>query len=105
MAAQILPRTEQMVRLQAVTLLRCWPEWGLWLRSDTLHLGAESGPSMRHLLEGQPFISSIGGARLRPERALELKRRLWTLLEEFREDDEGGEDYTLSLQFVRGRVE
>lgn len=105
LAAQILPRTAGMVRLSSQFMLEKQPKWGYWLRPDKLHLGSRGGPPMRHILEGEPFVSSIGTARLTPARALELKRRLWDLLTEFEDDDAAGEDYTLSITLVRGQLE
>ncbi|GHF93355.1 hypothetical protein GCM10017783_01650 [Deinococcus piscis] len=103
-SSQFLPRNEQMMRLQAAALLAEHPRWGYWLRSGTLHLGSQEGPPLRQVLADQPFLSAIGTAQLSQARALEFKRRLWALLAEFEQDEEGGESYALSVQLVRGQV-
>ena len=105
LAAQIVPRTQQMVRLQTDMLLERQRNWGLWLNRGSLHLGNLAGPPIQHLLEGQPFISTMGTVRLSHQRALELKARLWALLKEFEDEEKSGEYYGLSLQFMRGKIE
>ncbi len=78
---------------------------GVTLRLHEGHLWAQLLPDAAHeggLLNGQPFLTSVGGVRFTPERAGVFRDRLQALLGEFAEDDPGAPVYGLCVFFLQG---
>ncbi|GAA4014837.1 hypothetical protein GCM10022631_28370 [Deinococcus rubellus] len=108
-SAQLMPRIETLINHSARVLREHSPHWGFWLESSaenvSLLIGDEHGPAHELVLGDEPFFLNIGHIHLSREKASELKRRLWAVLEGFEaEDTPGAPEYTTALMLVRGAV-
>ena len=108
-SAQLLPRLETLIGHSARILHQHSPHWGFWLESNaenlSLLIGDGHGPAHELFFGDEPFFLNIGHMHLSRERATELKRRLWAVLEDFEvEETPGAPEYTIALMLVRGAV-
>lgn len=106
---QLMPRFETLIGHSVRVLRERSPHWGFWLESnaENVHLliGDEHGPAHELLFGDEPFFLNIGHLHLSRDRANELKRRLWAVLEDFEaEERPGAPEYTIALMLVRGAV-
>lgn len=109
-SAQLMPRFETLIGHGVRVMRERSPHWGFWLEggaeNTSLLIGDEGGPAHELFFGDEPFFMNIGHLHLKRERASELKRRLWAVLEEFEvENIPGAPEYTLALMLVRGGVD
>lgn len=108
-SSQLMPRLETLIGHSARVLRERSPHWGFWLESSpeniSLLIGDEHGPANDLFFGDEPFFLNIGHMDLSREKATELKRRLWAVLEDFEvENTPGAPEYTVALMLVRGAV-
>jgi hypothetical protein len=108
-SAQLIPRLETLIGHSARVLREHSPHWGFWMegseQSISLLIGDEHGPAHELFFGDEPFFLNIGHLNLSRQKANELKRRLWAVLESFEtEDAPGAPEYTVALMLVRGAV-
>ncbi|PNY81342.1 ArsR family transcriptional regulator [Deinococcus koreensis] len=109
LAAQLVPRIEQMVNLTVQVMRGHSDGWGYWLQAS------EAGGSLRagnaddtaaDLFDGStPLLANINTLTLAPAQAQQFKARLLELFQEFEAKETPGADpYSLAILLVRGEV-